>query len=71
MSQIAKTPNNRAHSECWACGRVCPRRYQINRAGWVWRVIPDLGGTDQRETYCPECFAKWGWPSPQTEAATK
>jgi hypothetical protein len=47
--------------ECWACDVVCPRKTHVRQIGWKQRVIR-LPGGKQRETYCPGCFVKWGWP---------
>lgn len=53
--------NTRANPHCWACGTRCPRRTWLDRVGWVQRPVRLAGGTF-RETYCPACFARWGWP---------
>lgn len=49
---------------CDACGMQAPcGNAGLRNTRWmVRRVWPK-----NRETYCPECFAQWGWPEPQTE----
>ncbi len=46
---------------CWACGKVCPKGTHILRAGWFFR---ELSNECEREIYCPECFAEYGFPDP-------
>lgn len=54
-----KTTRKVPHAECFACGDVCPRATHIGKVGWVSRKFGTQG---LLETYCPACFAKWGWP---------
>lgn len=49
---------------CWACGRLAPLNsgYSAHCQGWVSRTLDYLGWPTLKELYCPECFARWGWP---------
>lgn len=47
--------------ECMACGKSAPNNLVGRDAGWAVRrlVTPGFGAIS--ETYCPECYARWGW----------
>lgn len=50
---------------CWACGKPSPKHSKISTIGWQVREIRIEHWTE-REIYCPDCFAEWGWPEPMT-----
>jgi hypothetical protein len=41
--------------QCWCCGRL-GRRKELP----FWHVRP--ADEKNKETYCPACFLRWGWP---------
>ena len=49
---------------CWCCGVDAPRPSHVSAVGWAVRTVM-LSGGNARETYCPQCFAEWGWPETQ------
>lgn len=70
MPDARKPFTNAKPPECWACGVRCPRRTHVRKIGWMQRAFRVVNGYE-RETYCPDCFAEWGWPpeSPVVEAS--
>lgn len=47
---------------CFACGRTESRKVSVHGApGERWHSRPICGNPNNVETYCPECFARWGW----------
>lgn len=53
---------------CGACGRPSPNGPRCDKFGWRTRANPRHGCV--RETYCPECFAQWGWGDLDLEEAS-
>lgn len=49
--------------ECWACSVRAAKPSYIRSLGWAVRTTI-IDGVVERETYCPACFAQWGWPMP-------
>jgi hypothetical protein len=48
---------------CWACGKPAGRKSHVNKIGWKVRHINlTAQSRPTNEVYCPECFARWGWP---------
>lgn len=66
--QRTRTTRGYAHPECFCCGAFCPKANHIEAVGWVSRKHASDNTT---ETYCPTCFAKYGWPAPMPGTATE
>ena len=48
---------------CWGCLRPATRRTHLAKDGWAVRKVSlNPGMCPMSECYCPECFAKYGWP---------
>lgn len=61
LSEAARRPRPtrvKCRHRCWLCN--APRPFRGGVLGWQQRRF---GKPAQVETYCPECFAKWGWPT--------
>lgn len=56
-------PDTNDRPVCWACGIPAPKQNHLVTEGWHsrWERIE---GQPMKETYCPDCFAEWGWPVP-------
>lgn len=60
-SRPRKTARRQRAPECWACGVPAPKPSHIASAGWHVRDLV-IEHHKFRECYCPDCFARWGWP---------
>ena len=51
-------------TECWGCGVKPGRATWLEKIGWASRPATAASIFDgtKKETYCPDCFAEWGWP---------
>jgi hypothetical protein len=59
--------------ECWACGVVGPYPAPgwAEKSGWATRkILLPCSCLPVSESYCPECFAEWGWPELACATAT-
>ncbi len=57
-SEAASWKKQRRPIRCWLCN-VGTHKGSVK--GWQFRKLPMRGKV--HETYCPECFGKWGWPT--------
>ena len=48
--------------ECWGCGVLAPSATWVVKHGWASRPVTSGIDRSKFETYCPACFAEWGWP---------
>lgn len=49
-------------TRCWCCGTTPPKRSHVAKYGWAARWLVLYATIQARETYCPDCFARFGWP---------
>lgn len=56
-------PRKQRPPECWACGKLAPQCSYVGRFGWRTRAV-QVEYYTMTEVYCPDCFARWGWPEP-------
>lgn len=63
---LAADPGPEPKGVCWACGALPPE--YVGRGGRVRRGLNTFhhracpGYANAVETYCLNCFARWGWP---------
>lgn len=56
----AEEPPMDTAPRCWACDKPCPSGTRFDVSEWASRTHRHRGGK-MTETYCPECFGRWGW----------